>query len=399
MPADEADGAALPGKRLLFVVNDLAFLISHRLEIALAASAAGARVAVAAPPDQKAAATLAGHGIEAVPIPMTRHGINPFREFRALVALYGLMRRTAPDLVHLITVKPVVFGGIAAGLARVPAMVAAISGLGFVFEGSCARSRMLRLGLRPLYRAAMAHWNARVIFQNPTDLRRLTALCPSIASELIAGSGVDLARFAAAPEPEGPATVVLPARLLRPKGIAEFVEAARRLRSSGINARFVVLGDAPASNPAAIPQKQVETWRRQGDVTFEGFCSDMPAALGAAHLVVLPSYYGEGLPKVLLEAAACGRAVVTTDHPGCRDAVVLGETGLLVPPRDPAALAGAIGALLADPERRRSMGQSARAHAEQNFAVSDVVDRHLAIYRTLLARTLIATPTVTPTAT
>ncbi|MDH3666317.1 MAG: glycosyltransferase family 4 protein [Paracoccaceae bacterium] len=385
MPADEAGGAALPGKRLLFVVNDLAFLISHRLEIVLAAVAAGARVEVAAPPDQNSAARLADHGIRAVPIPMSRHGMNPFREFRSLLALYGLMRRTAPDLVHLITVKPVVFGGIAARLAHVPAMVAAISGLGFVFDGRGARSRMLRLGLRPLYRAAMAHRNARAIFQNPTDRQRLTALCPGIASELIAGSGVDLVRFAPAPEPDGPATVLLPARLLRPKGIAEFVEAARRLRASGTNARFVVLGDAPASNPATIPQEQIETWRRQGNVAFEGFCDDMPAALGAAHLVVLPSYYGEGLPKVLLEAAACGRAVITTDHPGCRDAVVPGQTGLLVPPRDPAALAGAIGALLTDPERRRSMGQAARAHAERNFAVSDVVDRHLAIYRALLA--------------
>ncbi len=373
MPADgpihNRDRTALAGKRLLFVVNDLAFLISHRLEILLAAQAAGAWVEVAAPPDAKSQAKLTDRGIAVHTIPMSRHGLNPMGEIRSLVALYRLMRRRAPDLVHLITVKPVVFGGIAARLARVPAMVAAISGLGFVFEGGGARSRLLRLGLRPLYRAAMAHRNARVIFQNPTDRDRLTALCPGIRPELIPGSGVDLARFAPVPEPDGPATVVLPARLLWPKGVAEFVEAARRLRASGTEARFAVLGDAPASNPATIPRQQIETWRRQGDVAFEGVCDDMPAALGAAHLVVLPSYYGEGLPKVLLEAAACGRAVVTTDHPGCRDAVVPGETGLLVLPRDPAALAEAIGTLLADPGRRRRMGEAARVHAERHFAV------------------------------
>lgn len=386
-PGRAAPNGSLRGKRLLYVVNDLRFLISHRSEIAAAAQAEGAHVGVAAPADAAATAELTGAGIEIHAIPMHPHGLNPAGEARCLFALYRLMRRFSPDLVHLVTVKPVVFGGIAARLARVPAQAAAVSGLGFVFEGARMQSALLRLLLRPLYRFALGHRNARAIFQNPADRDRLTALCPRIAAEMIPGSGVDLVRFAPVPEPEGPARVVLPARLLWPKGIGEFADAARHLRASGIEARFIVLGEARASNPSAIPPHQVESWQRQGDVAFEGFCDDMPAALGAAQLVVLPSYYGEGMPKALLEAAACGRAVITTDHPGCRDAVVAGETGLLVPPRDSAALADAIATLLGDPARRRAMGRAARAHAERHFSVTDVVGRHLAIYRGLLEST------------
>jgi glycosyltransferase involved in cell wall biosynthesis len=384
-PREDIASTGSAPKRLLFMINDLAFMISHRLPVAQAALDAGYDVHIAAPKDRVSERRLAGSGFHLHRLGMQRHNINPFQELRSCWQIYRIYRRLKPDTVHLVTIKPVLYGGIIARLARVRAVVSAISGLGFAFSGNSRKSRIISLFVKPLYRFALGHRTQRVIFQNDHDLATLASLGIGLTGkiEMIRGSGVDLDDFRPTPEPAGPVTIVVPSRLLRDKGIAEFVGAARTLKREGSTARFVVAGDAPVGNPSSIPQATLDAWKAEGMVEFWGYCSDMPDVLRQSHIVVLASYYREGLPKALIEAAACGRPVVTTDAPGCRDAVIAGTTGRLVPARDIPALADAMRGLIDDKATRLRMGIAGRELAEQAFSIDHVMRRHVEIYRNL----------------
>lgn len=373
--------------RVLIVTNEASFFLSHRLPIAIAARAAGFEVHVATMPGP------AVHHVEAMgfahhALPLTRSGTNPVRELNGLWSIFRLFRRLRPDLVHLVTIKPVLYGGLSARAAGVPSVVAAISGLGFVFTRDGLRAKVLRGFVAKLYRLAIGHSNIRVIVQNPDD--RATLLRLGAVSEdrttLIRGSGVDLSKCRFLPEPLGVPVVVMAARLLRDKGVFEFVEAAQLLRAAGIEARFWLAGDVDPGNPASVSSAQLVQWRKEGIVEILGHRVDIAEVFAASNVVVLPSYYGEGLPKVLMEAAACGRSIVTTDMPGCREAIEAGVTGLLIPPRDARALAAAIRQLLDDGETRAKMGEAGRALAEREFAVEGVVAAHIRIYRDLMQR-------------
>ena len=370
--------------KLLFTVNDAGFFLSHRLPIARAAAAAGFHVHVATAPSP-AAAAIAAEGFPHHPVPMTRRGVNPLREIWVPWALTRLYRSIKPDLVHHVTIKPVLYGGLAARLAGVPAVVGAVSGLGYVFLDRGPGAGVLRGLIRAAYRIALRQPNGRVIFQNQDDRAEFVTrgLVAPDDCVLIKGSGVDLDAFRPCPEPEGPPVVMLAARILRDKGVGEFVEAARRLRDAGTQARFVLVGDTDPGNPTAIPRPQVQQWHDEGLVEWWGFREDMAAVLAQAHVVCLPSYR-EGLPKVLIEAAACGRAIVASDVPGCREIARDGHNALLVPVRDGAALAEAIARLLSDAELRRRMGTRGREIVEAEFSLADVVAQTLALYRSLL---------------
>ncbi|MBL8482426.1 MAG: glycosyltransferase family 4 protein, partial [Rhodocyclaceae bacterium] len=325
-------------RRLLFVVNVDWYFLSHRLPIALAARQHGYEVHVATGLTAPASA-IADHGFVVHPLQLERGSSDPFEAVRLLRELHRLFRALQPDLVHLVTIKPVLLGGIAARLARVPAVVAAVPGLGYVFSARGVVARARRMIVSQLYRRVFGHPNLRVIVQNRDDLellRQNAGLDPERAS-LIRGSGVDLSVFVPVAQAPGAPLVLLAARLLADKGVREFAVAARRLRAYR-GARFVLAGDPDIANPASIPQAELQAWLAEGFLEWWGYRADMPAVLAAASIVVLPSYR-EGLPKLLAEAAACGRAVITTDVPGCRDAVVAGQTALLVPPRDADALA------------------------------------------------------------
>ncbi len=376
-----------PAPRLLFVVNNPAFFLSHRLPLALAAQRAGYEVHVATMAGDSVP-RITAHGLAHHAVPMTRSGKHPLQELRTVWALYRLFRRLRPALVHLVTIKPVLYGGIAARLARVPAMVSAISGLGFVFVARGARAALVRQVVAALYRLALGHRNSRIVFQNANDRAVLCGLGAARPEQavMIRGSGVDLADYPALAEPPPPVAALMVARLLRDKGVLEFVEAARLLRSRGAGVRMLLAGGVDPGNPASVLQADVDGWRREGCIEALGERSDIAALYAASHIAVLPSYR-EGLPRSLIEAAACGRAVVTTDVPGCRDAIEPGETGLLVPPRDAAALADAIERLAADAALRQQMGQAGRRLAEREFDVDDVCRQHLDIYRGLLLAT------------
>lgn len=366
-------------KRLLFVVNAPAFFLSHRLPLAVAARAAGYDVHIATA-DGDAVVDIERQGFVHHVLPLSRSGRNPVRELSSLVAMWRLFRALRPSLVHLVTIKPVLYGGLMARLAGVPGMVAAVSGLGTVFLSNGGTRKLVQ----GLYRLALGHSNSAVIFQNADDrdaLRRIGAV-RSDQVRLVRGSGVALIDYPCLPEPEGLPVVTMAARLLRDKGVAEFVEAAKILHERGVSAEFRLIGSPDPGNPTSITDAELEQWKTQANVQLLGFCSDIPRQYAESNVVCLPSYR-EGLPKSLVEAAACGRAVVTTDVPGCRDAIIPRESGVLVPPRDAEALANAIQALLTDPERRRGMGRAGRALAEKEFAIEKIVAAHLAIYREL----------------
>lgn len=388
-PARGAAAAATgpsPLPRLLIVVNNPAFFLSHRLPIALGARQAGYEVHVATM-DGPSVARIRELGLYHHVIPMTRSGANPLGELRTLWALWRLFRRLRPDLVHAVTIKPVLYGGMAARVARVPAFVAAISGLGYLFSGPPSRFDLLRGAACFMYRLALRHPNSRVIFQNDNDremLARARAIVPQQVL-MIRGSGVDLEAFHAVPEPEGPPLAVMAARLLADKGVREFVQAARLSAGHESGLRWQLAGSPDPGNPATVADVELQQWARDGMVQCLGQRDDIAALYAAAHIVVLPSYR-EGLPKSLVEAAACGRAVVTTDVPGCRDAIEPGVTGLLVPVRDAAALAAAVQCLAADDELRRRFGAAGRRLAEREFDIRHVVRAHLDAYDALLQR-------------
>jgi glycosyltransferase involved in cell wall biosynthesis len=368
-------------RRLLFVVNDTAIFASHRLPVAVAASRAGYEAHLAAL-DSGALDVLQEHDIHFHPLPVDRTGLNPVADLRMMLELAGIIRNVRPTLMHTVTIKPVIYGGILARLLGVPNLVSAVTGLGQVFTDQKSMPRPVRALARTLYRLALGHKNSCTIFQNPDDRAFMVGanLVPIDRTALIRGSGVDMASFAPRPEPPRPAVVILPARLLWDKGIGEFVEAARILREARLPARLALVGEPPPHNRGSVPRETIEGWVREGLIEWWGHQTDMPGVYGRSHIVCLPSYYGEGVPRALIEAAACGRPIVTADTPGCREVVRDGVNGLLVPPRSAKPLADALRELLLDASRCEAMGRRGRDLAVAEFSVEHVVEATLRVY-------------------
>lgn len=372
--------------RLLYLVNIPRFFVSHRLPLALAARDAGYEVHVATAGDDAAnIAAIHAAGLPFHPLPLRQHGTNPLQEAAAFSAIWKLYRALKPDIVHQVTIKAVLYGGAAARLARVPAVVNAVTGLGYVFTETGARAALLRAGSRAAYRLAFGHPNSLTIFQNPDDLAQFVAhkLLPPERAVLIKGSGVDLDEFQPLPEPDGAPVVLYAGRLLWLKGVGEFVEAARLLRAEGVSARFVMVGYGEPGNPINVPPETLAAWEAEGAVELWGRRSDMPQVYAQVHIVCLPSYR-EGIPRVLIEAGACGRAVVAADVSGSRDVVRDGQNGLLVPPRDAPALAAALRRLIEDGALRRRLGARGRAIVSAEYSFDRVAAETLAVYARLL---------------
>jgi len=368
---------------ILIVINDPVYFLSHRLPIAEAARDNGYLVhvaSIASPSGEKIKAL----GFEYHELPLNRGGVNPFGELYSLYAFWRLLQKLKPDILHLVTTKPVLYGGIAARFSPVKGVVAAIAGLGSVFVANGLKYSLIRMIVRRMYRLALGKNNLRAIFQNPDDrdsLVRLGALTTD-KTVLIRGSGVQLSNYVVRPEPSGRAVVTFVGRLLRDKGVGEFVRAAKLLKVRGVEAVFQLVGDPDSGNPSSLTTTELAGIRHENDVTLMGYRDDIPDIYASSNLVVLPSYR-EGLPKALIEAAACGRAVVTTDVPGCRDAIEPDVTGLLVPVRDHVALANAIEVLIGDPALRERMGKKGRELAEREFTIETVIQAHLEVYNAL----------------
>jgi len=366
---------------LLYLVTEDWYFCSHRLQLATAACKAGYEVTVATRV-QEHAAQIQDAGINLVPLRLSRRSQNPVRESRSLAQIAALYRRLRPDIVHHVATKPVIYGSLAAWATGTPAVVNALGGLGYVFSSEDTKARLLRPAILSCYRHLLDRAGSRVIVQNPDDLATLTRhhLVDRDHAVLIAGSGVNVSLFSNMPERAGEPLVVLPARMLRDKGVAEFVAAARQLKQQGVAARFALVGKPDPENPATIPEGTLRGWEEEGVIEYWGWREDMADVFQRCHIVCLPSYR-EGLPKALIEAAACGRAIVTTDVPGCRDVVSDGENGFLVPARDTASLALALLRLIDHPDLRARMGQRGRQRAVSEFAIDRVIAATLDVYR------------------
>jgi lipopolysaccharide/colanic/teichoic acid biosynthesis glycosyltransferase len=374
-------------QRLLFVDNSLDSFYAYRMPLAKAAMRAGFDVHVAAPPGRREATILA-EGLTVHALPMTRSGMNLYQEASCVRHLYRLYRSVKPDLIHHLRLKPVLYGGIAAYAARVPAEVSMPTGLGHVFTAQTTKAQLMRKVTLWGCKIAFRHQNVRVIFQNPDDME-IFLHAKTLGKDrcaLIRGSGVDISDFVVTPEPQGQPVVVLAARMLRDKGIAEFVEAARILRQRGSRARFVLVGDTDPGNPTAISAAELKAWQEHGLIEWWGFREDMRPIFAQANIVCLPSYR-EGVPKVLIEAAAAGRAIVATDVPGCREIVRHGQNGLLVPVKNVSALADSLSFLIDNSHLRSRMGRKGRHLAVADFSMDRVITETIEIYRNVLSRT------------
>jgi glycosyltransferase involved in cell wall biosynthesis len=366
--------------KLVYVVNEASFFLSHRLPLAQEAIARGDDVVVACG-QGTGEARLSAAGIRCRPFPLSRSGFNPIEELRSFYGLWRIYREEKPDLVHHVTIKPVIYGTPAASWSGVPAVVNAIPGLGFVFTRRGQLARLRRAFVYLMYRLALTHPNMRIIFQNVDDMQNFidSGVIDRRIVTLIRGSGVDLEEFRYLAEPPPPMTFLLVGRMLRHKGVVEFVNAARQVKEQYPDWCFQLLGDVDPGNPASLTQDQLRDWAQQGIVEWLGQRGDVANVMANAHVIVLPSYR-EGLPKTLLEAAASGRAMIASDIAGCREVVRSGVTGLLVPIRTHEELASAMITLGTNSELRHRCGQAAREKAEAVFSIEDVVHHTFLVY-------------------
>ena len=368
--------------KLLYLVTEDWYFCSHRLPIARAARDAGYEVLVATRVDRHGDA-IRREGFELLPLNLRRREMRPWRELGALAEIVRLYRRVRPHIVHHVAMKPVVYGSIAARLAGVPVVINALAGLGFVFASSTRRARILRPFLKLALRGLVAGGGCQAVVQNPDDEKLMQGIGVSGGRiTVIRGSGVDPTAFRPMPEPGGDVVVTMVSRMLWDKGVGELVEAARQLRDGVHRLRVQLVGPSDPENPAAIPEITLRNWEREGVVQWLGQRDDVAELWARSHIAVLPSYR-EGLPKALLEAAACGRPMVATDVPGCREIVIDGETGLLVPARDSASLAQALARLAADAALRKHMGDAARRRVVDHFSQERVAAETLELYQLL----------------
>lgn len=369
---------------LLYLVTEDWFFWSHRTPIARAARDAGFRVVVATR-EAEHGDRIRAEGFDLVPIKLRRTSLNPLAELAAVADLEAIYRRVKPAIVHQVAVKPVVYGTWAARRAGVPAIINALDGLGFVYASQRPAARLLRPPVGLLLRWALNRPNVHVHLQNEDDrttLRRAGVLGHDRVS-IIRGAGIDLEHFAPLPEPDGPFTVGMAARMIHEKGVGDLVEAARRATRAGTPVRIVLAGAPDRGNPTAIPESALRAWAAEGLVDWWGFEADVRKVWAAAHVAALPSS-GEGLPKALLEAAACQRPLLATDVAGNREVTLPGETGLRVAYQDVAGLTEALIRFARDPGERRRMGLQARRLAETAFSEAVVVRETLGLYRRLV---------------
>jgi glycosyltransferase involved in cell wall biosynthesis len=331
-------------------------------------------------------AVITAAGLKLIPLQrMRRSGAQPWQELASLVELWRIYRREKPDLVHHVGLKPVVYGSLIARLQGVHGIVNALAGLGFVFSSTRLSARVMRPVVKRVFSHLLKRRNSRVIVQNERDFEVLTQTVDIASADvhLIRGAGVDLRLYQEQLPPVQPPLVVLVARMLWDKGVSEFVEAATRIRGSGIKARFALVGIPDPENPTSVSEQRLRTWDKSGSVEWWGYRADIPAVMAMASICCLPTYYGEGVPKALIEAMASSRAIVTTDIPGCRELVADGRNGILVTPRDIGALSVALEALISDPERCRQMGMAGRLMVEQSLSLDQVLTETLALYADL----------------
>ena len=374
-------------KVLLFANTDW-YLYNFRLSLARALRSQGYEVILVSPSGAYGD-RLRELGFRWIQAPMNRRSLNPLKEFLLIIWIARLILQEQIDLIHGFTIKCAIYGSLAARLTRRSARISAVAGMGYVFISNDLIAYILRPVVRVLMRLALNGNSSRLILQNPDDvilIERARVVNPEIL-RLIPGSGVDCQRFKPIrgnyEKVRNPLRVLLSARLLWDKGLAEYVAAARQLHLDGLKINFYLAGDSDAGNPASVDELTVRGWVEEGVLEWLGHVDDMPSLFQSVDIVVLPSYR-EGLPKSLIEAGACGVCLVTTDVPGCREVVTNMVDGLLIPVKDSSKLASAIARLYMDDALRIRLGEAARDKCLKQFDDRIIINKTIAVYKELL---------------
>ncbi len=371
--------------KILLVANTDWYLYNFRRSLARFLTSEGFEVGLVSPPGNYAK-LLQEAGFRWMGWEVGRQTLSPAGEISSLLRLARIYRQELPDLVHHHTIKCVLYGSLAARLTKIPVRINSITGRGYVFVSSDRKAAFLRLLVKPFYKLAFGDKaGGAAIFENAADLAYFVdhGLVASNNTFLIEGVGVDADEFVPTPEPEGPVVVLLAARMLWDKGVGALIEAMRILRQQGVTPdrlRAVLVGEPDPGNPTSIDQATLKGWHDQGIADWWGWRADMKAVYAACHIVTLPTTYGEGVPTTLLEAAACGKPIVATDIPGCREIIRHGDNGLLIPPGNHQALAEALLTLVEQPAQRGRMGQAGRQIVLQRFTNRSVNVATLDVY-------------------
>jgi glycosyltransferase involved in cell wall biosynthesis len=370
-------------QKLIYLVTELGYFCSHRLTLALAAKHAGYQVTVVTNCEQRANLSQFEDQLKEFNLyhlPFHRSRLNPLSELKTLWQLAKAYRHLRPHIVHQVALKPALYGTFCARLTGVSRIVNAFGGMGYLFTHKSIKSTVIKPIMALAFRLLLNSRRCMLILQNPDDVDLMTPFLGRDKIKLIRGAGVNLKKFYPTEEPTTPPVkVLMVSRLLWSKGIGELVEAASILKKEGIPIEISIAGDPDIQNPASISESVLEAWKHENIVNWLGTRTDIANLYHQAHIAVLPSYR-EGLPKSLLEAAACGKPIVTTNVPGCREVVVAGENGLLVPPRNALALANALKKLTEYPDLRIRMGKLSRRKAEQEFDEEKIIAQTLAVY-------------------
>jgi glycosyltransferase involved in cell wall biosynthesis len=370
-------------QKLVYLVTELGYFCSHRLSLAMAAKEAGYQVTVVTNCEERA--NLAQYedqlrNVALYHLPFHRSRLNPLRELKTLWLLWEAYRHIKPDIVHQVALKPVLYGTLCARLTGVRRIVNALGGMGYLFTHKSIKSTVIKPLMAIAFRLLLNHHRCTLILQNPDDVDLMATLVGEDKIQLIRGAGVNLQVFHPIEEPPSPPVkALMVSRLLWSKGISELVEAASLLKKEGVPIEIQVAGDLDPQNPASISPLVLAAWKKENLITWLGARTDIANLYNQAHIAVLPSYR-EGLPKSLLEAAACGKPIVTTDVPGCREVVTANENGLLVPPRNALALANALKKLAEYPELRIRMGKLSRRKAEEEFDEKKIINETMSLY-------------------
>ncbi len=373
--------------KVLLVANTDWYLFNFRLALARFLREQGFEVVMVSPAGPYVG-ELEEEGFRSIEWRVGRRTMSPLGEIQAIARIWRIYQSEKPTLVQHFTIKPVLYGSLAAIFARVPFVVNCVTGLGFIFLNEGLIGRVLRAAVLPLYRLAFSHPNLRVIFENGNDLDTFVrlGLVRREVSTVIRGVGVDEGYFVPAPEPAAvPPLIVFPARMLLDKGLISLIDAARILREKQVAVRIALVGDPDPGNPASVDQATLRGWEKEGLVEWWGFQRNMRSVYQNCHIVTLPSF-GEGLPTVLIEAASCARPIVTTDVSGCREVVTHGVNGLLVPPGDAPALAQAFETLLGDADLRQKMGVAGRQIVLEKFTDEHVNRATFAVYQRVMCK-------------
>jgi len=372
--------------RVLYVITEDWFFHSHFLDRAKYIAASGGTVGVATRFSIHEE-ELRNLGFELFPVNFSRRGLNPISEFLTALKIRKIVRRFKPDIAHNVALKPVVTGTFGELLGRQGVVINALVGMGYIFTSTDTRASVVKPFLSRILKSLLRSKPVHVVIENPDDLNSLVddGFVRKSQISLIRGAGVDLNAFPFHPEVPGPVVVTLVSRILRDKGVLEFIDAASQLQTRVPEVIFQIVGEPDLGNPSAIPQSDIDSWVSLPNVSYLGRRSDIADILKGSHIVCLPSYR-EGLPKSLLEALSCGRPIITTDVPGCREVCNDGVNGLLIPARDSSALSHAIEKLALNQDLRQAMGRAGRVRAESEFSNEIVCAQTLDLYRRLMSQ-------------